>query len=89
MAYIKETDDLDMWPAKFCLDTLLKKMAIIAPRLIYRKNEKNEIVETEIAYGLKRKFEDERAKRRNTLKLPPKLAGKNKGITLSLSLVYH
>ena len=29
---IKETDNLDMWPAKYCLDTLLKKMAVISPR---------------------------------------------------------
>ena len=53
------------------------------PRIIYKKNQKNDIIETEIAYGLKRKFEDERAKRRNILKLPPKLGGKTKGTNLA------
>ena len=80
---------MNLWPAKYYLDTLLKKMAVIAPKLIYRKVD-NEVKDMPICKGLKKKFEDERAKRRDILKLPPKLGGKKKGkyvLTLKLFLV--
>ena len=55
-------------------------MGLIAPRLIYEKNVENEVKFRPIFKALEKKFEDERNKRRDQLKLTPKFAGKKKGI---------
>ena len=74
----QRTDDLDLWPAVFCLKPLIDKFAIIAPKLFYKNGDEWK----HICYGLEKRFEDERTGRRRKLKLREKTA-KKKG-TLSL-----
>ena len=48
-------------------------------RLVFQKDEDGEIKEMPIVQGLNKKFEDERNKRHEILKLSPKMASKKKG----------
>ena len=68
--------EADIWPAKFCLDPLVKKIAVIIPKLFYQKYTKGEIQEMAIVHGLDKKSDDERTKRRDILKLTRKIARK-------------
>ena len=68
-----------IWPAAFCLTPLIRKMALKAPRLFFKKTADGKVEEMPICYALLRHFELERVKRRDLHGLPPKQAAK-KGI---------
>ena len=77
--FSKETFKLDIWPAFFCLKPILAKIQLRSPGLIKMKNSDGDLVYTDFCYELDRKFETERVKRKNKLKLTGKIVEKKKG----------
>ena len=80
IGFSKQTDEEDLWPAQSVLQIILKKMELLSPGLTQRKIG-DKIKALPIQEALNRRFAEVRRKKRNELKLPPKV----KGMSISLS----
>ena len=69
IGFSRETDQEDLWPGRAVLEIILKKIEFLSPGLTKKENI------WDIEYFLNQRFGEERNKRRNQLKLPPKNKG--------------
>ena len=69
IGFSKETDEKDLWPSKSVIEIIIKKIEFLSLGLTKKENI------WDMEYFLNRRFAEERNKRQNELKLPPKCKG--------------
>ena len=74
IGFSQETDSADLWPAKSVVNIIIKKMELLSPGLTQERNG-DKIVPRPIQEAIKRRFDEERNKKRDELRLLPKFKG--------------